>query len=44
VVKLPPSIEKPAELMRRFKRDWWLGIGSRSEASLVFDYEIGNGF
>ena len=44
IVKLSHGIEKPAALMRKFKLDWWFKNCSRSEASLVFDYEIGNGF
>ncbi len=44
LVKLPSDTTRPAELMRGFKRDWWLKNCSRSQASLVFDYETGNGF
>jgi hypothetical protein len=44
MVNLPAETEKPAELMRGFKQDWWFENCSRSEAALVFDYEIGNGF
>jgi hypothetical protein len=44
VVKLPFDTERPAALMRRFKQGWWLKNCSRSEASLVFDYETGNGY
>ncbi len=44
VVRLPFGTDRPAELMRNFKRAWWLDNCSRSEASLVFDYETGNGF
>jgi hypothetical protein len=44
MVKLPSDTPRPAELMHKFKRDWWLTNCSRSQALLVFDYEIGNGF
>ena len=44
IVKLSKDTAEPAALMRKFKRDWWLKNCSQSEASLVFDYEIGNGF
>lgn len=44
VVKLPSDTTNPAELMRKFKHDWWLANCARSQASLVFDYGIGNGF
>ncbi len=44
IVKLSQDTETPAALMRKFKLDWWFKNCSRSEASLVFDYEIGNGF
>ena len=44
VVKLPLGTEKPAERMRNFKRAWWFKNCSRSDASLVFDYETGDGF
>lgn len=44
IVKLPHDVEKPAALMRKFKLDWWFKNCSRSGASLIFDYEIGNGF
>jgi len=44
LVKLPSDTTRPAELMRGFKRDWWLKNCSRSQASVVFDYETGNGF
>ena len=43
VVNLPSATDEPAELMRGFKRDWWFQHCSRSQASLVFDYETGNG-
>ena len=44
IVKLSKDTAEPAALMRKFKRDWWLKNCSQSEASLVFDYEIGHGF
>lgn len=44
VVKLSKGTPDPAGLMRRFKQEWWLRKCSQSEASLVFDYEIGNAF
>jgi hypothetical protein len=44
IVKLSQDTETPAALMRKFKLKWWFKNCSRSEASLVFDYEIGNGF
>ena len=44
IVKLSQETETPAALMRKFKLDWWFKNCSLSEASLVFDYEIGNGF
>ena len=44
IVTLPSDTTGPAELMRRFKRSWWLKHCARSEASLVFDYEIADGF
>ena len=44
IVKLSQDTEKPSALMRKFKLDWWFKKCSLSEASLVFDYEIGNGF
>jgi hypothetical protein len=44
MVKLSKDTETPAALMRKFKQDWWLKNCSQTEASLVFDYEIGNGF
>jgi hypothetical protein len=44
VVKLSHNTENPAALMRNFKQEWWLKNCSQSQASLVFDYEIGNGF
>jgi hypothetical protein len=44
MVRLPSDTAQPAELMRTFKRDWWLQNCSRSEASLVFDYETGDAF
>ena len=42
-VQLAADTKSPAELMRSFKRNWWLKNCSRSEASLVFDYETGDG-
>ncbi len=44
IVKLSHGKQKPAALMRKFKLHWWLKHCSRSQASLVFDYEIGDGF
>jgi len=44
IVKVSRDIENPAALMRKFKADWWFGNCAHSEASLVFDYEISNGF
>lgn len=44
IVKLSKDTETPPALMRKFKQEWWLKNCSQSEASLVFDYEIGNGF
>ena len=44
IVRLPAVTPRPADLMRGFKRNWWLNKCARSHASLVFDYEIGNGF
>jgi hypothetical protein len=44
MVKLPADTPQPAELMRKFKRDWWFKNSRGSQAFLVFDYEIGNGF
>jgi hypothetical protein len=44
IVKVSQDVETPEALMRKFKLDWWFKNCSRSEASLVFDYEIGNGF
>ena len=44
IVKLPSGTNAPAEMMRQFKKDWWLKNCSRSGASLVFDYETDNAF
>jgi hypothetical protein len=44
VVKLSKDTKAPAALMRKFKQEWWLKNCSQSEASLVFDYKIGDGF
>jgi hypothetical protein len=44
LIRLPSDTPRPAELMHRFQEDWWLNNCSRSHASLVFDYETGNGF
>jgi hypothetical protein len=44
IVKLSRDTETPAAQMRKFKREWWFKNCSRSEASLVFDYEISDGF
>jgi hypothetical protein len=44
VVKLLRRTENAGALMRKFKQDWWFKNCSRSEASLVFDYEIGDDF
>ena len=43
MVILPSRTENGADLMRGFQRSWWLKNCSRAEASLVFDYEIGDG-
>ncbi len=42
IVQLPCEAENAAELMHRFKSNWWLRNCSRSNASLVFDYETGD--
>ncbi len=44
MVRLPLTTAGVKEKMSRFKHDWWLKNCSRSEALLVFDYELGNGF
>jgi hypothetical protein len=44
VVKLSKDTKAPAALMRKLKQEWWLKNCSQSEASLVFDYKIGDGF
>ena len=44
IVQLSTGTARPTDLMRGFKRNWWLNKCVRSQASLVFDYEIGNGF
>jgi hypothetical protein len=44
MVKLPPRTENAPDLMGRFQRSWWFKNCSSAEASLVFDYEISDGF
>ncbi len=44
MVKVSRTVERPAELMRKFKLDWWFQNCSRSEAALIFDYEMVNEF
>jgi len=44
IAKLPHDIGNAAELMSKFNRDWWVDNCARSKASLVFDYETGDGF
>jgi hypothetical protein len=43
IIRLPLNTPRAGDLMRQFKQEWWLENCSRSEASLVFDYETGNG-
>ncbi len=43
IVRLPAGTVNAAEMMRSFKQNWWFKNCHRSEASLVFDYETGDG-
>lgn len=43
IARVPASAADAGERMRRFKENWWIQNCHRSEASLVFDYELGNG-
>jgi hypothetical protein len=44
IVKLPHKIGNITDMMSKFNREWWLDNCARSKASLVFDYEFGDGF